>query len=190
MVLIALPATVGLALVARPLCDVMLGVEFREGAARVMPWIAVSALLGGFTTHYFNHAFTVGHKTGRLAGVMTVAAVSNVGLNLLLIPRYGLDGAVWATAASFALGAVASWALGRGEAEMPAPLRDFALCGLASGVMAAVVWALPAWGGLAELMLKAVVGALAYAVAAIALDAGGVRGQANRLLHVRRLREA
>jgi hypothetical protein len=56
--------------------------------------------------------------------------------------------------------------------------------------MAAVVLSLPALGGLPELLLKAGAGALAYAFAAYALDAGGVREQAGRLLAIRRARLA
>jgi hypothetical protein len=52
-----------------------------------------------------------------------------------------LDGAVWATAASFALGAVASWALARGAVAMPIPWRDVGRCAAACAVMAGVVWA-------------------------------------------------
>jgi O-antigen/teichoic acid export membrane protein len=190
MALLTLPATVGLMLVARPLCDVMLGAEFREGATRVMPWIALAALLGGFTTHYLHQGFTIARRTGRLGAAMAIAAVSNVGLNVLLIPRYGLDGAVWATAASYALGAVASWALLRGPAAMPLPWRDLGRCGAACAAMAIVVAALPALGGVAELLLKAGLGALTYALAAYALDAAGARAMGDRLLAQRRQRLA
>ncbi|MGZ8406932.1 MAG: lipopolysaccharide biosynthesis protein, partial [Caulobacteraceae bacterium] len=44
MLLICLPAAVGLALVARPLADVMVGAPMRDGAAAVTPWIAASGL--------------------------------------------------------------------------------------------------------------------------------------------------
>ena len=40
---------------------------------------------------------------------------------------------------------------------------------------------LPAWGGIAELLLKSVVGGLVYAAAALAMDVAGVRAQALAL---------
>jgi O-antigen/teichoic acid export membrane protein len=42
-------------------------------------------------------------RTGRLSVAKGVAAVVNLVLNLLLIPRYGVMGAAWATAIAFAV---------------------------------------------------------------------------------------
>jgi len=55
--------------------------------------------------------------------------------------------------------------------------------------MAAAVLAVPAFGGVVELILKACAGAVVYGVAALALDAGGVRGRALDILQ-RRLKPA
>src|SRR6185437_1494756 len=66
MLALALPASVGLALVARPLADVMVGPALRDGAASVTPWIAASALFSGLTTYYSHQAFTLGRRTGLL----------------------------------------------------------------------------------------------------------------------------
>ena len=48
--------------------------------------------------------------------------------------------------------------------------------------MALVVLKLPALGGLPELVLKVCVGAVVYALAALALDAGGARSEGVKLL--------
>jgi len=52
--------------------------------------------------------------TSRLSGSMAIPAGANLLLTFLLIPRFGLDGAMWATAASYGLGALASLLLGVG----------------------------------------------------------------------------
>lgn len=190
MALIALPAAVGLALVARPLADVLVGPDFREGAARVTPWIALSGLLAGFTLHYLHHAFTLGKRTGRFVLAMSIPVAANAVLCLALIPRFGLMGAVWASAASYAVGTIASRLLGRSLVLLPIPWSDVARCGLACGAMAAAVWALPAWGGLSELILKAGVGAAVYAAAVWLLDGGGVRTHSATLLRTLKVRAA
>ena len=95
--LVALPAAAGLALVARPLAEVMIGEQLRDLAAAITPWIALAALLAGITTYYFHQAFTLGRRTGWLLGAMAVPAGANVVLNLLLIPSFGVMGAAWAT---------------------------------------------------------------------------------------------
>ena len=176
MTLIAFPAAAGLALVSRPLAELMVGPDLRVDAARVTPWIAAGGLCAGLTTHYFHTAFTLARRTRSLLVAWAAPAVVNLGLTLWLIPRHGLDGAMWATTASYAFGLVASVALGRRRLKLPIPWTQISRCALAAGVMSAVLLRLPSPGGLAELALKCVVGGLVYGAAVLALDAGGTRG--------------
>jgi O-antigen/teichoic acid export membrane protein len=187
---LGLPAAVGLALVARPLAAVMIGPGLRAGAAEVTPWIAASAFCSGVTTFYFHTAFTLGRRTGRLMAVMALAAIANVVLNVALIPRFGLIGAVWATLASYFLGAVASWALGRRVIPLPIPWSTLARAAAATALMAGAVLLVPPLGGAVELVLKAGVGALVYGLAAFGLDVGGLRAQAPRLVRALQARLA
>lgn len=186
LILIGLPAAVGVALVARPMAQFMIGEELRDAAALITPWIALSALLSGVTVYYFHQAFTLSRKTGLLLVTMAVPAVANVVLNIVLIPRFGVLGAAWATAASFGFGLVASWAIGRRVMPLPVPWETLVRCGVATGVMTAAVLPLPVIGGFAELMLDATVGAVVYAAAALTLNAAGVRDLALRLIARRR----
>ena len=188
--LVGLPAAAGVALVARPLSEVLIGEDLRTAAASVTPWIALSALLFGLTAYYFGQAFTLGKKTRRLLLAMAIPAGLNVILNLILVPRFGLMGAAWATAASFGLGMFATMLIGRRVVALPIPWESLARCVVATGIMALVVSRLPAIGGLGELILDAGVGAIVYAAAALTLNAAGVRTVALGLMAGRRLRRA
>jgi len=187
-ILIGLPAAAGVALVARPLAEVMIGEELRVAATAVTPWIAVSALLYGLTAYYFGQAFTLGRRTKLLLLAMIIPAAANVGLNIVLIPRFGVMGAAWATAISFGLGMVVTLALGRRVLPLPIPWDALIRCLVATGLMAVAVFALPPIGGLLELMMDATVGALIYAAAALTLNAAGVRDIAVRLIGQARAR--
>lgn len=187
--LIGLPAAAGLALVARPLSEFMIGESLRGAATLVTPWIALSALLYGLGAYYFGHAFTLGKRTHLLLLTNAVPAVANVLLNLLLIPRFGLIGAAWSTAASFAIGLSAMLILGRRAAPLPIPWEAIARCGAATAAMALAVGRLPKLGGFPELMLDASVGAMVYAAVALTINAAGVRDVVMRrlgALHARR----
>ena len=181
-ILVGLPAAAGVALVARPLGEVLIGPELRAAASIVTPWIALSALLFGMTAYYFGQAFTLGRKTKLLLVAMALPASANVILNVLLIPRFGVLGAAGATAISFGLGLLATMVMGRRVMPLPIPWDALVRCFVATGLMAAVVWRLPAIGGLGELALDASVGAVVYAVAALILNAAGVRDLALRLV--------
>ncbi|MET0294874.1 MAG: lipopolysaccharide biosynthesis protein [Phenylobacterium sp.] len=178
MWLLGLPAAVGLAMVAAPLSQVMLGPQLADGAAQVTPWIAASALLAGITTYYYHQAFTLGRRTGLLLAAMAAPAVANVALNLLLIPRFGLQGALWATLASFALGLAASAGLGRRAMALPTPWVVIAQAAGATAAMATVVSMVPPLGGVAELAAKSSVGIAVYGALALVMDAGALRSRA------------
>jgi len=172
---------VGVALVARPLAEFMIGEDLRTVAASVTPWVALGAFLSGMTTYYFGQAFTLGRRTGWLLLAMSIPAGSNIILNVLLIPRFGVMGAAWATAISFALGLAASMTIGRRILPLPVPWNALVRCGLAAAAMAVVVMMLPPIGGFLELMLDAGVGMVVYGVVAYALNAAGVRDLSVRL---------
>jgi O-antigen/teichoic acid export membrane protein len=175
MIALTLPAAVGLALVAHPLAEVMVGPGLREGAAQVTPWIAASAFLSGMTVYYFHTAFTLARRTKLLMAAMGLPAVVNLALNLALVPRFGLQGALWATLASYGLGALASYGLGRRVLSLPLPWQTLVKSTLAAGGMAVAVRLVPASGGVAELAAKAGIGGLAYGLLAVALNVADVR---------------
>lgn len=175
LILLTIPAAVGLALVARPLAEVVIGPQLRSASAMVTPWIAASALLSGFLYYYFNQAFTLAKRTRLLLVTMLIPAVVNIGGNLVLIPRFGLSGAAAASVAGYGVGVIASIFVGRRTLLMPVPMRDLTLCLACSAAMAAVVLMLPSFGGIGEVMLDASVGALVYAALVYATNAGNAR---------------
>lgn len=186
MVLLGLPATVGLALVAKPLAALMVGHDLAVEAARVVPFAACAGLLAGLTTHYFHQAFTLGRRPALMLGAMAAPAAASLALNSLLIPRFGLDGALWSAPASYAIGLVASLLVGRRLVRLPVPWRPLGQAAAACLLMAGAVSLLPTNTGPGELFLKAVAGALVYGLAVGALDAGGLRGRLQDRLRTRR----
>jgi|SRR5580700_1624174 O-antigen/teichoic acid export membrane protein len=191
MVAMTLPAAVGLALVAQPLCAVMIGPALRDGAAQVTPWIAASAFFAGVTTYYLLTAFTLGRRTSLLLVSMAIPASANLILTLVLIPRFGLQGAMWATLASYALGAVAAYALGRRAMPLPLPWATIGKVAVASLVMGeAVLLTPPLGGGVVELAAKTGVGILVYGMGALAFDIAGARSRGLRLARALQLRLA
>ena len=184
MALIAFPAAAGLALVATELTGVIVGPDLREGAAAILPWIALSGLMNGMMTYYFHEAFTLTRRTGVMAAIMAGAAVLNLVLNLLLLPHFGLIGAAMATVLAYFGALCTCILLGRRYFVLPVPLGDWAKAACAAGLMALAVWALPEIGpAWFLLLLKAMVGAAVYGIAALALNIAGCRhwvGEARR----------
>ena len=175
LLLVAAPAAAGLALVAEPLSQVMIGEEMREQAASIMPWIALSGLINGFVLHYVSEAYQLSHRTDLRAWLMLAPTLTNVALNVILLPWIGLMGAVYATVASYALALVLLAGVARQLAPLSWPWVDFLKVAGACSAMAIVVRMTPALGGMPELLLKASVGATIYVMTALVFDAAGAR---------------
>ena len=107
---------------------------------------------------------------------MLVPAGANIVLNLILIPQFGLLGAVIATVASYALSLLVLGFMGRRLIALPMPLKDLLKISLAALAMWPVIALLPDWGAWPELVLKAGIGGIVYGLMVFALDAGGARG--------------
>lgn len=187
MAFVMFPAVGGLVMVAPALGGIVIGEALRDQALSVTPLISLGALFSGLNTYYFLQAFTLARKTRLLVVAMAVPAVANIALNLALIPLFGLIGAAWATALSFAAGLLASWLLGLNTLRLPVPGTDLFLTAASAVFMMAVISLLPRYGGIAELVAKAVTGASVYAGLAWMLNLNGIRAAAGprieRLYH-------
>jgi O-antigen/teichoic acid export membrane protein len=175
LLLIGMPAATGLALVARPLAEAMIGEAVRAQAMEIIPLIAFAGLLNGLLIHYFSEAFQLAKKTGQRAALMLVPAGLNVGLNFWLLPQFGLMGAVYATVASYIVGIVLLALVGRRYVRLPLPPLELLKVALACAAMWPVILVLPDWGSWPELFAKVVSGGAIYISVALALNAGGAR---------------
>ncbi len=175
LLLIAAPAATGLALVAQPLSDVMIGEDMRAQAASIMPWIALSGLINGFVLHYVSEAYQLSHRTDLRAWLMLIPALANLALNAILLPWIGLMGAVYSTVACYALALLLLAGVARKLAPLSWPWRDFLKVAGACSAMAIAVRMAPSTGGMTELPMKASVGATIYVMTALVLDAAGAR---------------
>ena len=178
---VALPATVGLAMLAPRVSRVVLGGPFQEAAAVLMPPIAVGSLLSGMKAFYFDLAFQLGNATGRQLRISVWSAALNVALNLLMIPRVGPIGAAYAMVATFVVACVLSAVVGRRAFAVPFPLGQWTRIALATGMMVAALWPIRgAGGGGVALILTILWGAFAYLIAVVLLNVGGARASLAR----------
>lgn len=161
---IGLPAAAGLTLLAGPVAQVVVAPEFTGTAAAVIPLITVAALLAGLKAYFVDIGFQLHGDTRQQAWVMLSAAGLNVLLNIVLIPRVGLMGAVWSTVAVYAVALLLSVMLVRRSFRLPA-LRPVLLRPvLATAGMVLLLIVLPQPAGITDLLLVIGAAALAYAL--------------------------
>ena len=159
------------AVIARP--------EYRA-AAGVVPIVAMASVLYGLYTQLSVLVFYV-KATGRLAMITVSAAILNVAVNVVLIPRMGILGAAWATFVAYAWFAVVTWWYARRVYPVRLELRPLGMLALATLLalaLATLTDAAP--GNLTSIVLRGLIAA-AFAVVAAAIALRGAR----RMLQVR-----
>jgi O-antigen/teichoic acid export membrane protein len=98
---------VGASALAPQIVAVIANPEY-AAAADVLPVVAMASVLFALYTMLTTIVFYA-KATGRLALITVAAAVLNVSVNIILIPPFGILGAAWATFASYAFFAAATW---------------------------------------------------------------------------------
>lgn len=199
---IGAPAALGIALLAQPICNILIGEGLRNQAAVIVPGIAFAALMAGMCD-YFSEAFMLAKKAFQRALLLLVPAIINLGANFVLLPRVGLMGAVYATILAYGVGMVMLALIGRQHVKLPIPIGEIAKISLACGCMAFIVLASPDpsvgaspeqtnalrnWGiepariwGAIDTAYNALLGALTYGCVALLLDLANARSRLNDL---------
>ena len=163
LLMVGVPAAVGLGLLADPITRWMLGAAFRP-AREIIPWIALATLLDGVRVYHTDLAFHLAQRPTRQLQLMAWGALINLGLNVLWIPRLGIIGAAWATVAAYGVTLALSIGWGRRMAALPTGGRELLRIGGAAFGMGAGCWLLApliGWVGAGGLGL-AIYGALLW----------------------------
>jgi O-antigen/teichoic acid export membrane protein len=177
---ITLPACLGFAVISSHVANVILGAEFRELAAQIMPIVAVAVIFQILTQQYLHASFLL---SGRNAFYLINTAsiiVANVILTYVLVDHYGTVGAAWARLGADAFGFAGALLLSRFAFPVPLPLGRLALTVIAGLLMAITVGALDRSLHVADLAACAVLacaGLVAYAALCWLFDISRIRGR-------------
>jgi O-antigen/teichoic acid export membrane protein len=156
----------------------MFGAAMHADAARLLPWIALATTIAAFKAFWLDIAFVMTRDTAFLWRNSLWMAITNVALNLALMPTMGPVGSAYAAVAAFALGAARSWWYGRARGVL-APLRHETRWSIAAGLImtgillsSAGVEGADHWVGV---VLRWLIAATVFIAAAWAANAAGVR---------------
>lgn len=134
----SVPAVVGLSVLAKPVVGLLTSSEYHE-AYRIVPFIALSALFLGLT-HRFGIGFCYHKKTYLATICMVASALVNLGLNFLLIPKYGYKAAAITTLISYSFFLFLQIILSRKFFVWKFPCKSFVKIVCASIVMGFAVY--------------------------------------------------
>jgi O-antigen/teichoic acid export membrane protein len=168
LLLMGVPTAIGIFVLAHPLTPLLLGHDF----ARSEPALRVLALaLGiGFVNNAFIGALNASDRQSSFTWAAGWSLVANLGLNLILIPLFGYQGASWATVLTEVTLGLAGWLLtARYVGRVPVISLSWRVV-LAGLVMGIAIYPLSGLEGF-MVIVPIVAGAAVYVVAVLLLRA-------------------
>lgn len=136
---ITLPCCIGFALLAPRVGNVILGPEFRDTAASIMPVVAIAVIVQILVNQYLHISFLLANKNRYYIINTAITLVLGTLVSALLIAKFGLHGAAWGRVASEAIGLLSALVLVGRAFPMPFSGLRIAKIGLATLAMAAAV---------------------------------------------------
>jgi O-antigen/teichoic acid export membrane protein len=181
---ITLPACIGFAIVSPQIANLVLGPDFRETARQAMPVLAIAVAFQIVTQQYLHNSFLLSNRNLFYFVNTGSMLLFNVILALVLIPRYGVMGAVWGRLAAETFGLASAWALSLLAFRLPAPPGRIARVAAAVAIMAVPVSLLEASArapGPEPLAILVASGVAVYGAACWLLDVADLRRAARRM---------
>jgi O-antigen/teichoic acid export membrane protein len=166
---LAIPFCVGVPLVARSLLLGLGNAEIASAAGWMTFYIAAGITLWGVAVMY-TQVFHGARRPGVHGAVTVLGMVLNLVLNVILVPRIGIDGAAIATFVAYAVTCVTFAMLARAVMPIGFDIRHLVACTLASGIMAGAILIRTAHST-AELFATIAAAPVIYFVALMALRA-------------------
>jgi O-antigen/teichoic acid export membrane protein len=182
LVSFGVPLAVGISILSVDIASLLFGTEYQQDAIMIMPWLAIAIFVAVFKSYYLDVPFQLHNATKKQSYIAIVMAITNIVLNVILLPRYGLTAAAWSTLAAFTVGAFLSWAMGKSFFTMPN--LNISILKVSAPIigMALVIFLMKPLVGILWLIVKLVLGSFTYLVLALLFDVANFRIFLRKLL--------
>lgn len=158
--LMMVPAVFGLSVLSRRLLIIFSTEEIADNAYFVVPFVAASTLVYGLAC-FFNQILVLVKKTKIIAIIWIIAAFLNLGLNIILIPKFGIIAAAITTFLSYFCAFILIWYFAFKEFQFKIDWNFMAKSIAASILMVLFIrWFDPS--GLFNVILSIILGVLTY----------------------------
>jgi O-antigen/teichoic acid export membrane protein len=174
---VGVPCVVGLTVLAPGIAHSFLGKNYRGAAAAIIPIVAIGTFLAGLKAYHFDAAFQFAHRTVSQVWIVLFAAVVNIGLNLLAIPRWGINGAATASVVAYLIAIVLTLLIGRRHVALPIPAGPALKVLLAGAVMGLLLLPLRRYVNGIAVVGQIAGGAVVYGLVLLACDFMELRTQ-------------
>lgn len=161
--LLTVPAAVGMSVLSKPLLLVITTPEIALGGYMITPLVCLGALFMGMYG-ITNNILILDKNTKLLGKLWIVVAISNIVLNIILVPYLGIIGAGFATLLCYILAFVVTAVASKKTMKLPFNLKEMLKIIIASGIMGAIVYLMNP-NGILGIILSIIVGVVVYFIA-------------------------
>jgi len=175
LLFVSLPATVGLGVLSPNISNVLFGSEYRSIAQQILPWITLVGLMQGLKIYYIDLAFQLGKRTNLQIWPVLISAIINIMANWILIPIFGIFGAVYASLISYAISIIISFIMSKKIFLLPFPIKDFLKIIVSCIIMYLMIMPLSNYQGTKILIVQIIIGVSAYTIASVLLNIWNLR---------------
>lgn len=138
--IICLPAVIGLSALARPLINVLVAQNYYEGY-RILPFVVLGVFFLGLGNRF--QLGTLFYRKTHFIMFCTIASgLLNVGLNFLLVPKYGYMAAAITTLVGYILYLILNIVVSRRFFKCDFPFKSLAKATCASAIMGVAVYSI------------------------------------------------
>lgn len=181
LLLVGVPATLGLSIISHTLTQVMVGAEYATAAA-LAPVIAAATFASRFKAYFFDEGFHLAQRTDLQFWSLVPAAIIKIGLSLLLTPRYGLTGTVVALVIGEVTALIGGAALVQRIFAIRIQLRQAARITIAGVAMTGAIYIFQFTNDIAGLFLMVITGASAFFLVSLALNTLNMRSRLRMIV--------
>ncbi|VAW92013.1 hypothetical protein MNBD_GAMMA22-2536 [hydrothermal vent metagenome] len=167
-ILVALPIIAGLSVVGPTLLTILATDKFASGAV-VIPYVIAGMVINGSAV-MFGAGLYIHKQTKILMVLMLVSAIFNILLNLILIPRYGIEGAAIATLISYTGFAISNKIVSSRKFHISIPWITVSKFSIVSVIMYFILIQINVVNPVLTLLIQVITGIIFYSIMALLLD--------------------
>ena len=161
LLMLTIPAVVGISILSTQILQVFTAAEFVREGHSVVPFVALSMVFFGIYSVAGLQVLRLTQKTGPLGIIWAIAGVTNLALNFVFVPRFGILAAAGATLLAYIIATGITLYYSTRELTFKVDWLSIIKSLAASGVMAATILAINATG-IWQLLLVIGLGVIVY----------------------------
>lgn len=174
LLLISIPATIGLIAIAPNLINIVIGNDYTI-PEHLINLIIIATFFHGMKSHYYDQGLQISGKTKSFFIPALVAIIVNIILNFYLLSTYGIEGAAFATLIAFLLALILSGVYSKKNYKVKFPFKTLIKIVLSTSLMYVFIIQINLNSDIVNMIIKIILGIIIYFLSIIVLNTMNIR---------------